>query len=81
MKTVSETSRKTLNTPTFGLQGSGRRKGKMSEKIFGKIIVDNFHTIGKEIVTHIWEEQRVHYKIKPGRNVLRHKLIKLTKIK
>ena len=53
----------------------------MSEKIFGKIIVDNFHTIGKEIVTHVWEEQRVHYKIKPGRNVLRHKLIKLTKIK
>ena len=37
--------------------------------------------MGKEIVTQIQEAQRVPYRINPRRNMPRHMLIKLTKIK
>ena len=37
--------------------------------------------MGKEIATKVQEEQRVPYRINPRRNMLRHILIKLTKIK
>ena len=37
--------------------------------------------MGKEIVTHVQEAQRVPYRINPKRNTPRHILIKLTKIK
>ena len=37
--------------------------------------------MGKEIVIYIQEVQRVPYRINPTRNMLRYKLIKLTKIK
>ena len=37
--------------------------------------------MGKEIVNQVQEEQRVPYKTTPRRNMLRHILIKLTKIK
>ena len=37
--------------------------------------------MGKEIVTQVQEVQRVPYRINPRRNMLRHILIKLTKIK
>ena len=56
-------------------------KKKGSEKIFEKIIVENFHNMGKEIVTQVQEAQRVPYRIKPRKNTPRHILIKLTKIK
>ena len=36
--------------------------------------------MGKEIVNHIQEAQRAPYRINPRRNMLRHILIKLTKI-
>ena len=35
----------------------------------------------KEIVNHVQEAQRVPYRISPRRNIPRHTLIKLTKIK
>ena len=51
MGTVSETSRKTLNTPTFKLYGSQKkkRKRKCLRKIFEEIIVENFPNMGKEL--------------------------------
>ena len=37
--------------------------------------------MGKEILTHVQEAQRVPYRINPRKNIPRHILIKLTKIK
>ena len=37
--------------------------------------------MGKEIVSHVQEAQRVLYRINPRRNTPRHILIKLSKIK
>ena len=56
-------------------------KKKGSEKIFEEIIVENFPSMGKEIVNQIQEAQRVPYRINPRRNMPRHLLIKLSKIK
>ena len=55
-------------------------KKKGTEKIFEEIIVENFPNMGKEIVNQVQEEQRVPYRINPGRNMPRHMLIKLSKI-
>ena len=51
------------------------------EKILEKIIVENFLKMGKEIITQVWETQRVPNRINPRQNSPRHILIKLTKIK
>ena len=56
-------------------------KEKASEKIFEEIIVENFPNMGKEIINQVQEAQRVPYRINPRRNIPRHILIKLTKIK
>ena len=56
-------------------------KKKGSEKIVEEIIVENFPNMGKEIVNQVQEAQRVPYRINPRRNMSRHILIKLTKIK
>ena len=56
-------------------------KEKGPEKIFEEIIVKNVLNMGKEIVTQVQEVQRVPYRINPRRNMPRHILIKLTKIK
>ena len=53
----------------------------MSEKIFEDIIVENFPNMGNEIVNQVQEAQRVPYRINSKRNMLRHILIKLSKIK
>ena len=53
----------------------------MSEKIYEEIIVENFPNMGKEIVNQVQEAQRVPYRINPRRNMPRHILIKLSKIK
>ena len=79
MRTVSETSRTTLNTPIIGVQEEEKKKG--FEKIFEKIILENFPNMGKEIVNQVQEMQRVPYSINPRRNTPRHILIKLSKIK
>ena len=60
-------------------EGEEREKG--TEKIFQEIIAKTFPHMGKEPLTQIQEAQRVPHKINPRRNTLRHKLIKLTKIK
>ena len=56
-----------------------REKGP--EKIFEEIIVEQFPNMGKEIATQVQEAQRVPYRINPRRNMLRHIVIKLAKIK
>ena len=56
-------------------------KKKGTEKIFEEIIVENFPNMGKEIVDQVLEAQRVPYRINPRRNMPRHILIKLSKIK
>ena len=56
-------------------------KNKGYEKIFEEIIVENFLKIEKEIVLQALEAKRVSYRINPRRNMPRHILIKLTKIK
>ena len=56
-------------------------KKKDHEKILEEIIVENFPKMGKEIITHVQETQRVPNRINPRRNTPRHILIKLTKIK
>ena len=52
-------------------------KKKGHEKIFEEIIVENFPKMGKEIVTHIQETQRVPNRINPRQNTPRHILVKL----
>ena len=56
-------------------------KKKQSEKIPEEIVVKNFPNMGKEIVSQVQEAQRVPPKINPRRNMPRHILIKLSKIK
>ena len=58
-----------------------KEKKKGSEKIFKEIIVENFPNMGKEIVNQVQEGQRVPYRINPRKNMPRHILIKLSKIK
>ena len=60
-------------------EGEEREKGP--EKIFEEIIVKNFPNMGKEIATQVQEAQRVPGRINPRRNMPRHIVIKLTKIK
>ena len=56
-------------------------KKKGTEKIFEEIIVENFPNMGKEIVNQVQEAQRIPYRINPRRNMPRHILIKVSKIK
>ena len=66
-------------------EGEEREKGEEREngpeKIFEEIIVENFPNMGKEIATQDQEPQRVPYRINPRRNMPRHRVIKLAKIK
>ena len=62
-----------------GLKKEEKKKG--TEKIFEEIIVENFPNLGKEIVIQVQEAQRVPYRISPRRNMPRHILINLSKIK
>jgi len=55
-------------------EGEERKKGP--EKICEEIIAENTSNMGKEIVNLVQEAQRV-----PGRNTLKHIILKLTKIK
>ena len=47
-------------------------KKKDHEKILEEIIVENFPKMGKEIITHVQETQRVPNRINPRRNTPRH---------
>ena len=82
MRTVPETSGTRLkhSIRIIGLPEK-EEKEKRSEKIFEEIIVENFPNMGKDIATQIQEAQRVPYGINRRRNMPKHILIKLTKIK
>ena len=67
------------NIHTIGLWEEEREKGP--EKIFEEIIVENFPNMGNEIATQVQEVQRVTGRINPRRNMPRHIVINLTKIK
>ena len=56
-------------------------KKKGYEKYFEEIIVENFPTMEKEIVSQVQEAQRVPYRINPRRNTPRNILIKQTNTK
>ena len=56
-----------------------REKGP--EKIFEKIIAENFPSTGKEIINQVQEAQKFPGRINSRRNTPRHTVIKLTKIK
>ena len=49
--------------------------------MFEEVIAENFLNMGKEIVNQVQEAQRVPGRINPRRKILRHTVIKLTKIK
>ena len=59
----------------------GEEGEKGPEKIFEEIITENFPNMGKETVTQVQEVQRVPGRINPRRNMPRHIVIKLTKVK
>ena len=54
---------KCTNIQIIGVPEEEEKK-KGSEKIFEEIIVENFPNMGKEIVTHVQEAQRIPYRIK-----------------
>ena len=60
-------------------EGEEREKGH--KKIFEEVIVKNFPNMVKEIATQVQEAQRIPGRKNPRRNMLRHIVIKLTKIK
>ena len=71
---------KCTNHQTTGVPEEEEKK-KVYEKIFEKIIVENFPNMEKEIVNRVKEAQSVPYRINPRRNIPGHILIKLTKTK
>ena len=71
---------KCINIQIIGVPEEEEKK-KGTEKIYEEIIVENFPNMGKEIVSQVQEAQRVPYRINPRRNMPRHILIKLSKIK
>ena len=70
---------KCTNIRIIGVPEEEKKKG--TEKIFEEIIVENFLNMRKEIVNQVQEAPRVPYRINPRRNMPRHMLIKLSKIK
>ena len=71
---------KCRNIQIIGAEEEEEKKNG-DEKTFEEIIVENFPNMGKEIVNQVQEAQRVPYSINSRRNMPRHILIKLTKIK
>ena len=68
------------NIRIIGVPEGGERE-KVPEKISEEITVEIFPNMGKEIATQVQEALRVPYRINPRRNMLRHVVIKLAKIK
>ena len=71
---------KCTNIQIIGIPEEEEKK-KETEIIFEEIIVENFPNTEKKIVNQVQEVQRVPYRINPRRNMPRHILIKLSKIK
>ena len=59
----------------------GEETEKKDLRKYLEIIVEKFPNMEKEIATQVQELQRVPYRIKPRRNMPRHIVIKLAKIK
>ena len=59
----------------------GEEREKQPEKIFEEIMAENIPNMEKGTVIQVQEAERVPGRIKPRRNMLRHIVIKLTKIK
>ena len=53
----------------------GEEREKAPKKIFEEIIVENFHNMGKERATQVWEVQRLPCRRNPRRNTPRHIVI------
>ena len=70
---------KHTNIRIIGVPEGERETGP--EKIFEEITAGNFPNMEKEIVTQVQEAQRVPGRINPRRNMPRHIVIKLTKLK
>ena len=58
------------NIQIIGVPGEGNKKGH--EKIHEEIIVENFPKMGKEIITHVRESQRVPNRKNTRQNTSRH---------
>ena len=71
---------KCTNIQIIGVPEEEEEK-KEYKKNFGELIVENFPNMEKEIVNQVQELQRVPNRINLKRNMPRHILIKLTKIK
>ena len=86
MKRIEDTLRdlwdniKCTNIRIIGVPEEEKKK-KGTKKIFEEIIVENFPNMGKEVLNQVQEAQRAPYRINPSRNMLKHILNKLTKIK
>ena len=73
--------RDNIKDMNISIIGNLDNRDKGPEKIFEEKIAENFPNIRKEIVNQVQEAQRVLGRINPRRNILRHIVIKLTKIK
>ena len=62
---------KCSNIPIIGIPEEEDKK-KDREKIHEEIIVENYPTIGKEIITQVQETQTVSNRINPRRNTPKH---------
>ena len=86
MKSIQDTRRDQLdnikgtNIRIIGVPEEEEKKNG-TEKVFEEIRVENFPNMEKEIVNQVQEAQRVPYRINTRRNMPRHILIKLSKIK
>ena len=58
----------------------GKEEEQEIENLFEKIMKENFPNLAKEIDIHIQEAQRVP-KLDPKRNILRHIIVKMPKVK
>ena len=72
---------KHTNISIIGIPEGEKRERRNLRKIFEEIIAENFINMGKEIVTQVLEVQRVQGRINTRRNMMRHIVIKLTKMK
>ena len=70
-----------MKCPNIRIIGVPEDNKKGHEKILKEIIAEYFPKMGKERVSQVQETQRVPNRINSRRNIPRHILIKLTKIK
>ena len=59
----------------------GEEEEQEIENLFEKIIKENFPNLAKEIDIQVQESQRVPNKLDPKRNIPRHIIIKMPKVK